>query len=75
MDRDTTIQQTIAENLIWLLEGKDKNEVAKKAGLSVRGINLLKQGETAPQVDTLDRLANAIDVPVWQFVLRRNGAK
>lgn len=50
------------------LRGISMNGVAKKSGLSQSMVSLVERGLRTPTLDTLLRIANALDVDLWRVM-------
>ena len=51
--------------------GLIQRELAEAADLSLNAVSLIERDQTSPTVSTLERLANAMDVPLVAFFQRR----
>jgi transcriptional regulator with XRE-family HTH domain len=50
--------------------GLSMNRVAKIAGLSQQMVSYVERGMRHPTLDTLLRIANALDVDLWRLIKR-----
>jgi len=50
-------------------------QVAERSGLSRQMISYMEHGKRNPTLDTLLRIANALDVNLWKLVKRASGAR
>jgi len=59
----------IGERLRELREGKklSQGDIEKRCGLLRCYISRVENGHTVPSIQTLERLARAIEVPIYQF--------
>ena len=46
------------------------NSVAKRSGLSQQMVSYVERGMRNPTLDTLVRIANALDVDLWKLIKR-----
>jgi transcriptional regulator with XRE-family HTH domain len=60
---------SLGERLRALREGRNlsQSDVAKKTGLLRCNISRVENGHTTPSVETLERFARALDVPMYQL--------
>lgn len=60
-----TLSDVFAENLSRLRQRKklSQSALASKAGLSVSYISMLERGQRTPPLSTVEKLANACEVP------------
>jgi transcriptional regulator with XRE-family HTH domain len=65
-----TLEQRFAENLIRLRKqaGLSQELLAKRAGLHRTAIGLLERGARVPRIDTLIKLAAALDVDAAELL-------
>ncbi|WP_398494382.1 helix-turn-helix domain-containing protein [Variovorax sp.] len=54
-------------------QGLSAGELARRCGLSRSMLSRIENGQTSPSVDTLQSLAEALEVSVARFFCRRNG--
>ena len=66
-----TTREIISSNLQLLLERRawSPRKLATKSGVAQRTISKTIRLESSPTADTLERLADKLDVPVWQLML------
>jgi transcriptional regulator with XRE-family HTH domain len=50
--------------------GFSMNSVAKRSGLSQQMVSYVERGMRNPTLDTLLRIANALDVDLWKLIKR-----
>jgi transcriptional regulator with XRE-family HTH domain len=65
-----TLEQRFAENLIRLRKqaGLSQEQLAKHAGLHRTAIGLLEKGARVPRIDTLIKLAAALEVEAAELL-------
>lgn len=49
-------------------KGITQKDLAKMLGISKIGVNLIVNGKTNPSLDTLERIANILDVRVYELL-------
>jgi transcriptional regulator with XRE-family HTH domain len=54
--------------------GLSQGELAERAGLTASFISQVERDVTSPSIDSLYKISQALDVPVFQFLLEPNGA-
>jgi transcriptional regulator with XRE-family HTH domain len=55
--------------------GFSMNAVAKKSGLSQQMVSYVERGMRNPTLDTLLRMANALNVDLWKLIKRASTAR
>lgn len=56
-----------------MAQGCSAGALAQRSGLSRSMLSRIENGQTAPSLDTLALLAEALEVPISRFFCRRNG--
>ena len=51
-----------------------QGELAERAGLTASFISQVERDVTSPSIDSLYKISQALDVPVFQFLLEPDGA-
>ena len=51
------------------------NRVAKSAGLSQQMVSYVERGKRLPTIDTLVRIATALDVDLWRLVKKAHAGR
>lgn len=69
MKKCESTAEVLRQNLARALHGRNKSEFARNAGLSVRTLYTIADGDAAPQIGTLDALASALERPAWQLLV------
>jgi transcriptional regulator with XRE-family HTH domain len=66
----TSLRQRFADNLRELRKsrGLTQEELAEKAGLHRTYVGSVERGERNVTIDSMDRLAKALDVSVWMLL-------
>lgn len=66
----SSTRQKFAENLRQLREdrGLTQEELAEKANLHRTYVGSVERGERNVTIDSMQRLADALDVPVWSLL-------
>jgi len=72
-----TTAQRARLNIEFLIRrsGLEIQEVARRAGMSLRGLNYIRSGERSPNVDTLDDIGQVFGLTGWHLIspdLERN---
>jgi transcriptional regulator with XRE-family HTH domain len=55
--------------------GLSMYRVAKSSGLSLQMVSYVEHGKRNPTLDTLLRIANALNVNLWKLIKRASGAR
>jgi transcriptional regulator with XRE-family HTH domain len=65
----------IGDRLRELREGKSlsQGDIEKRTGLLRCYISRVENGHTVPAIETLEKMARALEVPLYQLFLRRRG--
>jgi DNA-binding XRE family transcriptional regulator len=68
--RDVAVAERFGLNLrrIRTREGSTQEGLSERAGLHRTEVGLLERGERVPRIDTVIRLADAIGVPIDEFL-------
>jgi transcriptional regulator with XRE-family HTH domain len=66
----------ISDRLRTIREQKDlsQGDIEKRTGLKRCYVSRVENGHTVPSVETLEKMARALEVPMYQYVLRRGRA-
>lgn len=64
-------KETLIRNLRFLMdrEGLSEAALAKRSGVSQKGINKILNGESAPTLDTVDKLSAAFGLNLWHLIM------
>ncbi|MCB0446963.1 MAG: helix-turn-helix transcriptional regulator [Gelidibacter sp.] len=68
-----TIQETFSDNLkvIRKEKGLSQNDVAEKSGMIASTYNRIENMKVSPSIDTIERIAKAMDTPFVELFLSR----
>lgn len=68
-----TIQETFSDNLkaIRKEKGLSQNDVAEKSGMIASTYNRIENMKVSPSVDTIERIAKAMNIPFVELFLSR----
>jgi transcriptional regulator with XRE-family HTH domain len=48
-----------------------QGDIEQRTGLKCRYVSRVKNGHTVPSIETLEKLARALEAPMYLYVLRR----
>jgi transcriptional regulator with XRE-family HTH domain len=71
---ENSVQTAIVEQMARTLtarrieKGLSMNELSQKAGIGLTTVSYIERGIRSPSLDSLLRIANVLDVELWQLI-------